>query len=167
MRPARFETALKDLLQQAGGPVQDVTTVAEAGYDRHPYGLAVTYATGARVLLQVVATSAAGDDYARPEQIIEGDAVPVPTPMPDDLFDNGRLQLRAVDRHLAALVTASGSREVHSAEAFSTRDRKGAVEYGLKIDFHDGSVIYVYVVSALPQGRELSSAREFQVSAAV
>lgn len=166
MRPARFETTLKTLLQQAGGPVQDVKTVAEAGYDGHPYGLIVTYTTGARVVLQFVQTSAPGDDFSQPEQIIEGDTPPIPTPMPDDLFDGGRLQLAAVDRHLAALVTSSGSREVQSAEAFSTRGTKGAIEYGAKIVHHDGSVIYVYVVMALPQGRE-PAGREFQVPAAV
>ncbi|WP_181790326.1 hypothetical protein [Streptomyces phytophilus] len=168
MRPARFETTLKTLLQQAGGPVQDVRTVSEAGYDRHPYGLVVTYATGARVVLQFVQTSAPGDsDFSKPEQIIEGDSAPTPMPMPDDLIDGGRLQLRAVDRHLAALVTASGSREVRSAEAFSTRDSKGAIEYGLKIEYHDDSTIYVYVVDALPQGRDLQPGREYQVPAAV
>jgi hypothetical protein len=167
MRPARFETTLKDLLQQAGGPVKDVTTVADAGYDRHPYGLVVTYATGARVVLQFVQTSAPGDDFSQPEQIIESGTAPTPTPMPDDLFDGGRLQLGAVDRHLAALVTSSGSREVRGAEAFSTRASKGAIEYGVKIEFHDESTIYVYVVSALPQGRELQPGREYQVPAAV
>ncbi|MBH5335132.1 hypothetical protein IHE55_10125 [Streptomyces pactum] len=72
-----------------------------------------------------------------------------------------------MDRHIAALVLNSGSREVHSAEAFSTRENPGAVRYGVKITYHDTSRIYVYVVQTLPAGRDFTQGVDFDVPAAV
>ncbi|MFH8369212.1 hypothetical protein [Streptomyces sp. NPDC018031] len=164
MRPARFEQILKSLLEQ-GGAAKGVETVKEAGHDRHPYGLVVTFPTGARALLQIVVTSADGDKFDQPEQIIEGDA---PNPVePVEPFDGGRVKLDLVDRHIAALVLNSGSKEVASAEAFSTREKPGAVRYGVKIAYHDTSRIYVYVVQALPAGRDWTRGADFDVPAAV
>jgi hypothetical protein len=167
MRPARFEGILKELLQQSGGQVKQVETVREAGYDRHPYGLVVTYRTGARALLQIVVTSAEADKFSEPEQIVEGGTPPAPVEVPD-LFDGGKVRLANVDRHLTALVLNSGSREVVSAEAFSARETPSSVRYGAKITFHDTSRIYVYVVHALPAGRDdWPRGGEFDVPAAV
>lgn len=164
MRPERFEHILKTLLEH-GGAVKEVQTVKEAGYDRRPYGLIVTYPTGARVLLQIVVTSADGDKFDQPEQIIEGDA---PTPVEAvEPFDGGRVKLDLVDRHIAALILNSGSREVVSAEAFSARESTGAVRYGAKISYYDKSRIYVYVVQALPAGRDFERGADFDVPAAV
>ncbi|MFC0602023.1 hypothetical protein [Streptomyces palmae] len=164
MRPARFEQFLKSLLEQAG-VAKEVQTAREVGDDRHPYGLAVTYSTGARVLLQIVATSAEGDKFDQTEQIIEGDA-PAPVEAPEP-FDGGQVRLELVDQHIAALVLNSGNREVASAEAFSTREAPGAVHYGVKIIYHDTSRVYVYVVKALPAGRDWSGGADFDVPAAV
>lgn len=151
MRPARFESILHDLLHQ-DAQVKDVQTVRDAGYARHPYGLVVTYSTGARALLQIVTTAAEGDSYAQPEQVIEGEHAPAPVPVPE-VFDGGKVRLDRADKHLAALVLGSGSREVAAVEVFSDRETPGAVRYGLKATFHDTSRVYVYVVHALPAGR--------------
>lgn len=165
MRPARFQTWLLDLLEKQP-QVTAVQTVEESGYSRHPYGLVVTYATGARVLLQIIATTAPGDSLGKPEQVMEGDA-PAEQPVPE-LVDGGRVRLDRVDQHLAALVANSGSREVASVEAFSRRAQPGAVKYGACVAFHDGSTVYLYVVHALPAGRgEWPARREFDVPAAV
>ncbi|MEU9789127.1 hypothetical protein AB0E27_00635 [Streptomyces sparsogenes] len=157
---------MKDLLER-DSQVKEVQTVREAGYDRHPYGLIATYQTGARVLFQFVVTSAEGDKFSEPEQIIEGDSAPAPVTVPD-VFEGGKTSLANVDQHLTALVLNSGSREVQSAEAFSAREARGAVPYGAKITFHDTSRVYVYVVHALPAGRsDWPRGGEFDVPAAV
>lgn len=167
MRPQRFEDLLKNLLQQAGGQVKDVATVKEAGYDRHPYGLSVTYTTGARVLLQFVGTLPDGDKHTTPEQIVEGEQALPEVPVPD-VFEGGKVQLGLVDQHLAALLANSGNREIASVTPYTAEpDDHTAVRYGLRVIFHDGSRIQVYVVHALPAGREWPRGGEFQVPAAV
>ena len=167
MRPARFESFLSDLFRQASGQVTEVQTVKEAGYDRCPYGLVVTYATGARVLLQIVGTTAPGDDLSTPEQIVEGEAPPDELPVPEPV-DGGRVRLDRVDGHLAALVANSGNREVADVEVFSQRAQPGAVRYGARFAFHSGATVYVYVVHALPAGRrDWPTGQAFDVPAAV
>ena len=107
MRPQRFEDTLRALLQQSGGQVKEVVPAKEAGWDRNPFGLAVTYQTGARVLLQIIATSADGEKYDQPEGApVEGETALAPVPVPD-VFDGGKLQLARVDQHLAALLANS------------------------------------------------------------
>ncbi|MFD8075786.1 hypothetical protein ACFV3E_24415 [Streptomyces sp. NPDC059718] len=168
MRPQRFEEILQGLLKQAGGQVKDVVTVREAGYDKHPYGLSVTYASGARVLLQVISVLADGDKHARPEQIIEGENALEPVPVPD-VFEGGKLQLAKVDQHLAALLINSGSREIASVTPYTDEpDDHTAVRYGLRVAYHDTSRIHVYVVHALSAGRDSwPHGGEFNVPAAV
>lgn len=166
MRPERFETLLKSLLEEAGAAVQAVETVRDAGYTRHPYGLIVTYRTGARVLLQIVQTSPRVEDFTQPEQIIEGDTAPEHVTVPD-VFNQGKVSMQLVDQHLRAVVLNSGSREIADGEAFSTRKTPGAVRYGAKFTFHDESTIYVYVVNAFEAGCEMRTGAEFKVEAAV
>lgn len=167
MRPARFETFLSELFRQVPEQVTDVRTVREAGYERCPYGLVVTCATGARLLLQIVGTTAPGDKLSEPEQIVEGDTTPAEQPVPE-LVDGGRVRLDRVDRYLAALVANSGSREVADIEVFSQRAEPRAVRYGARFAFHSGAVTYVYVVHALPPGRhDWPAGREFDVPATV
>ncbi|MFJ4987880.1 hypothetical protein ACIP9H_29265 [Streptomyces sp. NPDC088732] len=167
MRPQRFEDTLKALLQQAGGQVKDVVTSKEAGYDRHPYGLSVTYQNGARVLLQIIATSADGDKYDQPEQVIEGENALAPVSVPD-VFDGGKVQLGRVDQHLAALLANSGSKEIALVEPYSgSPEAHTAIKYGVRITYHDTSRINVYVVHALPAGRDWPHGGEFSVPAAI
>lgn len=165
MRPMRFEPFLRDLLMQ-DGQVKDVQTVSDASYTRHPYGLIVTYQTGARALLQIVATGRPGDKYDETEDIVHGDA-PEPVAVPD-VIDGGKVQMASADRHILALILNSGNAEISRGEAYSTREGASTVPYGATIDFHDTSRIYVYVVQALPAGRDQwPSGGEFQVPAAV
>lgn len=149
------ETWLRDLYLKAPG-VTDVQAARDAGYDRHPRGLVVTFQNGARIVLQAVATSRPGDDFSQPETITEADRAPDEVPVPE-LFDGGKLQLSAVDQHIAAMVLNSGSREVVSAEVYSEREKPGSVQYGVTFRFHDSAKIFVYVVHADPAGGELAS----------
>ncbi|MGW7350307.1 hypothetical protein [Streptomyces sp. NPDC054784] len=166
MRPARFETWLRDLLQTSGAEVKSVATVKEEGYTRHPYGLVVTYRTGARVVLQMVGVAPDdGDDYSKPEAPAAEGEPPAERQVPE-LFDSGKVQLAAVDQHLAAVVCNSRSAEVSGVDVYSERETPGAVTYGLTARFHDTSKIFVYVVEAEPSGRELSG-QPFNVPAAV
>lgn len=165
MRPDRFETLLHGLLTN-DPRTATVQTATEAGVDRSRYGLVVTYPTGQRVLLQITVASAPADRFDQPEQIIEGDTAPAEVPVPD-VYDDGKLRLDRVDQHLTALVLNSGSREVASATAYSTRPKPGAVPYGARIEFHDGCKVFVNVVHAVPPGREGWPHRAFDVPATV
>ena len=140
MRPARFESFLRDLFRDVAGQVEQVCTVQEAGVARHPYGLVVTYSTGARVLLQIVGTTAPGDDLSAPEQAVEGDAPAGELPVPA-VVDRGRVLLERVEAQVAGLVVNSGSREVAGVEVFSRRKQPGAVRFGARFDFHSGAVV--------------------------
>ncbi|WP_263170713.1 hypothetical protein [Streptomyces sp. SCSIO ZS0520] len=167
MRPQRFEKFLRSLLEQDGN-VKEVQTAAESGHTKHPYGLAVTYRTGARVLLVWMATAAPGDNYEGEEAIVEGDPSPPPAPMPDDLLDGGKVKLAAVDKHMAALILGAGNQEIAAADIYSTREKRGAIPYGVTLDFHDTSRLYLYVIHALPQGRDgWPNGGEYEVPAAV
>ncbi|MEU6342236.1 hypothetical protein ABZ883_14990 [Streptomyces sp. NPDC046977] len=169
MRPQRFEDTLKALLQQSGGQVKKVAPARDAGWDRNPFGLAVTYQTGARVLLQIIATSADGEKYDQPEGApAEGETALAPVPVPD-VFDSGKVQLGLVDQHLAALLVNSGSRELARVEAYSSEpEAHNAIKYGVRATYHDGSRINVYVVHALPAGRsDWPRGGEFSVPFAV
>ena len=165
MRPDRFHTLLTGLLKD-DPQVQAVQTLEEAGLKRHAYGHVVTYATGATVMLQIIAMAAPGDRYSEPEKIIEGDSALAEVEVPD-AFEGGKLHLAKADQRLAALVTNSGSREVASVEAFSTREAKTSVPYGVRVNFHDESTILVYVVHAAAAGRDVETGREFDVPVAV
>jgi hypothetical protein len=165
MRPRRFESTLLDLYKNTP-QVKSVQTVEETGYDRHPYGLVVEYATGARVLMQITVTSRPGENFDEPEEIVEGGEPPAEVEVPE-LFNGAKLQMPAVDKHLVALVVNSGTRELASAEAYSMREKPGAIRYGANFAFHDGSVVRVFVVQAFPAGRDVQRGREFDVPAAV
>lgn len=163
MRPARFEHSCATCSVTWLARSSRCAPSRKRGVARHPYGLVVTYSTGARVLLQIVGTTAPGDDLSAPEQAVEGDAPAGELPVPA-VVDRGRVLLERVEAQVAELVVNSGSREVAGVEVFSRREQTGAVRFGARFDFHSGAVVYVYVVHALPPGRgEWPTRRPFDV----
>jgi hypothetical protein len=131
MRPARFETLAVDLLT-AHPAVEAAAPLRDAGDARYPYGIALRLAAGTEFRWQVMAASAAGDSYARPETPVEGDPAPgVQAPEPP-----GPYSLADADSLLAHVLTAprdSGS------EFVSVQRRTG----GLTITCHSGAMLYV------------------------
>ncbi|GGM88887.1 hypothetical protein GCM10010106_40240 [Thermopolyspora flexuosa] len=159
MRAARFEQYLRDLLLGSANPaIKDVVTFADAGHKASPYGLQVTFTTGARILLQIVRTSAQGGESAdKPEVVKTGDA-PAPVPDPGFGLENDRVNVRAFEAWLAALVTNGGNPEVQEVRTFHGKTHR----YGVEVAFHSGARAFVYFAHTLGPGQDVGAHPAFE-----
>src|SRR5690606_32717210 len=141
MRAARFEQYLRDLLSGSANPaIKDVVTFADAGHKASPFGLVVTFTTGARIYLQIVRTSAQGGESAdKPEVVKTGDVL-APVPDPGFALESDRVNVRAFEAWLAALVTNSGSEEIQGVRTFSGKTHR----FGVEVSFYNGARAFVY-----------------------
>jgi len=156
MRPARFETFLREQLL-ASGAVADATSRSDSGTDRAPargdYGVRATLHGGGIVEMLLTAQSAPGDQYAEPEAIVEGDAAPAPIEAGGPI-DGEKVRVADVEATVASLIVASGSREVAEiSRRFSEQDPAGAVSHGMIVRFHSGARIYLNFLTAHPAGQ--------------
>ncbi|WKX73309.1 hypothetical protein [Streptomyces sp. XD-27] len=137
MRPQRFQDFALDLAKNA--PAADiVTTLAEAGDTKHPFGLAVKLG-GTEVQWQVIAELAPGDKHSVPEAPVEGDPMaPIECPQ-----IAGSPSAADAERWLASLLSSSGNRELCSLELWSQRPDARPGHHGLTARFHSGAKIYV------------------------
>ncbi|MFO7251837.1 MAG: hypothetical protein DIU60_013895 [Actinomycetes bacterium] len=154
MRAARFEQYLRDLLSGSANPaIKDVVTFADAGHKASPFGLVVTFTTGARIYLQIVRTSAQGGESAdKPEVVKTGDVL-APVPDPGFALESDRVNVRAFEAWLAALVTNSGSEEIQGVRTFSGKTHR----FGVEVSFYNGARAFVYFAHTLGPGQDVGA----------
>ncbi|GLZ16147.1 hypothetical protein Acsp04_63820 [Actinomadura sp. NBRC 104425] len=159
MRLARWEPWVRDVLA-ASPAVAEVAPFAEAGIDHKPCGTTIRFATGAQVYVQWVRASGAGDDHSVPEEPVTG-TPPEPVTVPD-LPTSGRLPMRQVEQHLAALINNAGSPEIKSVTGKAAAGEDGPRPYGLEVQFHSGHTNYGLFLHTLPAGAKPTQEGEFQ-----
>jgi hypothetical protein len=149
VRPARFPEFAADLIRQSGGHmVKDVATLQDAGFTTAPYGLVITFPTGATAVVHTVGASETKED-----QVIEGDAPVDPLPFPEGLGAEGKFKLSDVEAWLAAVLTSGGSREISGVDAWSTQKDGRPEHAGVTVQFHGGSRVYAAVAHLVGPGQ--------------
>lgn len=136
MRPARFLQLLVSAARTAPG-VTRVEPVTDDGCSARPYLLAVE-AGGRTTRWQVTATSAPGDDYAKPERAPVIGEKPALLPAGPATGD-----VASVEAALIAAVLQADGGEIASVERYSTREQPPAVGWGATFVCHDGSKLYL------------------------
>jgi hypothetical protein len=151
MRTRRFETHLRDLLTASGNPaIKDVRTFSEVGYTELPYGLQVSFVTGASILLQIVRTSPpGGDNSEQAEKIVEGSPLP-PVEEPPFAVSDDRIDVKSFETWLAARITNSGSPEIQAVGSFHGKSHR----FGIDITFYNGGHAYTYFPFTLRPGQQ-------------
>jgi hypothetical protein len=139
MRPSRFEALLVSAARTAPG-VTAARTFGEGGVDRYPFGVEVQ-AGGRTSRWQVTATSAPGDDYARPEPAPVLGEKPAVLPAGEAGQDPA-----TVEAALIAAVLQADAGEIAAVERYSTRQQPPAVQYGATITCQNGARLYINAV---------------------
>ncbi|MFF1909491.1 hypothetical protein [Kitasatospora sp. NPDC058218] len=136
MRPARVQHLLLDAA--AALPGASARTFADAGHERHPFGVVVD-ADGRTSRWQVAVVNAPGETWGA-----EDDPVPVlgekPPAMEIPTLTN---DLATVERALIAQLLATDPGQIASVELYSSLPKPPAVGYGATIAFHDGSRAFI------------------------
>lgn len=134
MRPDRFTTMLTGAVNHDGKIT--ARTYADSGIAWSWYGLVLSGPVKGSV--QVVARSAIGDDYSKPEQIVTGEPCQqISTVEPRDL--------PTAEQYLAALCVAAAADEIKDVTLYSQRSKTQAIPYGATFTFHSGAAIFMYI----------------------
>ncbi len=152
MRPARFQQFAIDTYRAAGLRAEPWTEG-----DRRPYGVKVGLPSGAEVWHAITVQSPDGERYDQDEQPVEKDA-PEPVAVPE--LGAGRMRLADVERHLAALLTNTGSPEIVKCWTYSDREQP-ATTPGLGVEFWSGGRAFLPFAHALRAGAD--PGREFDL----
>lgn len=154
MRLPRWAPWVQDVL--AGSPaITGVQSFADAGITGKPFGHVITLRTGAKVAVQWVRTSASGgEDQSQPEEPVTGEP-PARVTLPE-LPASGRVPLRLVEEHLAALIAGGGSNEIRAVERKSVRAEPGPRPCGLTVHMHSGADVFGVFVHMAPAGASFS-----------
>lgn len=167
MRPQRFQTLLADTAAAIPG-ITAVRTFADAGHDAHRYGVITQLDTGGSVWWQVIGASAPGDQYTGEEpEPVTGER---PTQLTPPALQPGQrgVQVADVEMVLAAgLIAADTAGEIATVARYSTQEPPPVVKYGLTVDFHDGSRIFVNALATLRQGESDPGRRLYEADATV
>lgn len=129
MRPMRFEELVVALAREdpAAGKAM---RLKETGESKYPYGLSVLL-NGREARWQIIAQSAAGDDFGQPEQPVEGEPANLEGP-----------RAEGPEGWFAGLLARSGSREITRVEQWSLREDPNDRRNGLTVEFYSGAKIY-------------------------
>ncbi|MEU1152658.1 hypothetical protein ABZ369_06515 [Streptomyces sp. NPDC005918] len=130
MRPQAFQDFAADLLKNAPD-VQRVQTLAEAGDDQHPYGLALTVA-GREVRWQMHGQLAEGAKHEPVTAAVAGAPAP---------FQAAPVAA-APDAWLAGVIGAAESPEIASLDVWSARE-DGGDQHGVTITWHNGERTFI------------------------
>ncbi|WP_369215945.1 hypothetical protein [Streptomyces flavofungini] len=130
MHPAAFQDFATDLFKNSSD-VQRVQTLAEAGDDQHPYGLAVTVA-GRETRWQMIGQLAEGAKHDSPTAPVQG------TPAPFEAAP----ATGAPDAWFAGVIGAAESPEIASLDVWSAREGGGG-QHGVTITWHNGEKTFV------------------------
>ncbi|WP_062206811.1 hypothetical protein [Streptomyces sp. NBRC 109706] len=147
MRPARFQEFAGDSYAAAGA-VQEVESWSEG--TARPFGLVVTFASGARLWQAVTAQAAPG------EESVER-AAPEPVPLPE--LGAGRLRLPEVERYLVAVLANAGCAEIARVWGYTDREPPASTP-GLGVEFHSGARVFAPFVHAAGRGQQRGDAYE-------
>lgn len=135
MRPQRLMEFVAATLEKA-----PEVTRAEAWQEGavRPFGVQVTFATGAEMWLGVMAQAAPGENYDQPETPVT-DAPPAEVPVPD-LLTNGKATPLSAEAYIAAVLTNSGSPEIKRAYGYSAgaTPTNPTAHPGVGLEFHSG-----------------------------
>ena len=120
----------------------------------------VTLATGAKIVIHWVGT--APPKPADPDNPVTGPP-PEPVKVPE-LPSTGRAKTAEVEAHLAALLNNGGHDQILDVTGYSTDPALGSAEqpYGLRVRFHDESIVFGLFRYTLPRGQQPSSGGEFK-----
>lgn len=148
MRPQRFvEFAVKALAQ-----APDVRTVEPWQEDsKRPFGLKVTFTSGAQIWPAITYTAAPGEKADEPEVPVEGEP-PAEVAFPG-LAQGGKISIKAAELYLAAGLLNSGCREITEAYGYSHADPPN-MHPGLGVKFGNGSRIHMVFLHALRAGED-------------
>lgn len=167
MRPLRFQAFLADTAAAVPG-ITAVRTFADAGHTAHPYGLITQLETGGSVWWQVIGASAPGDRYTADEPAPVTGERPAQLTAPTLQPGQRGVPVTDVEMALAAGLTAADTAgEIATVTRYSTQEPQPAVKYGLSVDFHDGSRIFVNALATLRQGESDPGRRLYQADATV
>lgn len=160
MRLPRWAPWIEGVL--TGSPaITGVRSFADAGITDRPCGHVITLRTGATIAVQWVRTSASGgEDQSQPEEPVTGEP-PAPVTLPE-LPTSGRVPLRLVEEHLAALIAGGGSDEIRAVERKSQRPDPGARPCGINVHMHSGASVYGVFLYTAPAGASIGSGGEFR-----
>ncbi|MEV5138457.1 hypothetical protein AB0K71_05865 [Streptomyces syringium] len=146
MRPERFmEFAVKAL-----GQAPDVRTVEPWQDEKtRPFGLQITFTTGAQIWSAITYTAAPGERADEAEVPVEGEP-PAEVPFPD-LIQGGKILVKGAELYLAAALLNSGNAEIAEAYAYSHGESPNK-NPGWGVKFHNGSRIHQVFEYALRAG---------------
>ena len=160
MKPGDFTPWAERVI--GGSPA--IASVSRAPGDDPPYVTRVETAAGGQVYIQWVG----GTPPEGSAPLGEPDpAVPGPPPEPvkvAQLATSGRLRVRDIEQHLAALLNNGGHDEVADVVGYSADpDHKSDSQpYGLRIRLHSGGVLKGLFRHTLPAGQQPSGGSEFK-----
>lgn len=130
MRPARFQSWLIDVVKNAPG-ADGVQSLAEAGDDKHPFGVVVTR-RGKKESWQITHQLADGEKHEHEEQPVQDTPFTAPAP------DTGA----AADIWLVGVIGAAESPEIARVERWVDRPEPSS-QAGFTVYFHSGSRSFV------------------------
>ncbi|MEU9762475.1 hypothetical protein AB0D98_22615 [Streptomyces sp. NPDC047987] len=148
MRPQRFQEFAVEALLKA----PDVTA-AEPWQEGRPYGLHVTFSSGAQLWAAITA-AALSDDYDQPEVPVT-DVPPAEVPLPD-LYDDGKITPARAEQYLAAVLTNSGNAEISKVYTYTTGERAAEpnAHPGVGLMFHSNSRIFMLIQHTARPGQD-------------
>ncbi|KIZ16868.1 hypothetical protein [Streptomyces natalensis] len=133
MRPQRLMEFVAETLTNAP-EVQRAVPWQEGGV--RPYGVQVTFLTGAELWLGVMAQAAPGESYDEPEVPVTAEP-PAEVAVPE-LLEGGKVTPLSAEAYIAAVLTNSGSAEIKRAYGYSegaTMTRPTSAP-GVGLEFH-------------------------------
>lgn len=133
MRPQRLmefvvETLNKAPEVQRAEPWQEGTV--------RPFGVQVTFVTGAEMWLGVMAAAAPGENYDQPEVPVTAEP-PAEVPVPE-LLQGGKVTPLSAEAYIAAVLTNSGSAEINRVYGYSegATPTRPTAHPGVGLEFH-------------------------------
>lgn len=119
----------------------------------------VTLATGAKIVIHWVGSSPPVP--VDPDNPVTGQP-PAPVKVPE-LATSGRLRTADIEEHLAALLNNGGHEQVLDVTGYSADPKLGGATqpYGIRIRFHDESIVYGLFRHTLSKGQQPGQHTEF------
>ena len=145
MRPERFVEFARDRYPAVGG-VREVEPWSEGTV--RPFGVLVTFDSGARLWHAVTAQPATGAEPV---------AARAPEPVPQPELGAGRLTPLAAERFLVAAVTNAAPPGAARVWGYSEREPPASTP-GFGVEFHDGARIFAPFVHLAGPGQQRGAA---------
>ncbi|MEU5426869.1 hypothetical protein AB0H73_14865 [Streptomyces olivoreticuli] len=117
---------------------------------KRPYGLKITFTSGAQIWSAITYNAAPGEKADEPEVPIEAEP-PAEVPYPE-LLQGGKIPVRGAELYLAAALLNSNCPEITEVHGYSHSESPN-INPGLGVKFHNGSRIHMVFEHALRSGQ--------------